>query len=156
MTNSQLTSSPKLLDRWKEHPVAYLVYCALAVFGALAASRIDGPEPGESGYLTGLEAFVFYVPLLAASLWMVFAEDVSQNSDSKKILRDNVFAPWMLVTLLVLGIWLGIDGMDQLIDTLDGAFLSLVLLYTWLGLIRAVGSRLTERISEGRDAPKRR
>lgn len=132
-------------------------YVALAAFGLLLMWVLP-----KTNTVTSVIAVFCFTPLVFVSLWHFasaignrpWSLDAKINDDASKLVRDNVVA--VMVFIVVAGVAIKIAGneISALFNKMDGALGSLIVLYPWLGLIRAIlATHWTKKSVEKNAAP---
>lgn len=94
------------------------------------------------------ETITFFGPLFIGAVWKMVSMTKGgwrgslakeENKDADKLVNENVFAPLVLVVLIAVAQMIfGENVLDSLVQKANGALVGLLVVYPWLGLIRAV------------------
>lgn len=136
--------------------------CLYLIVGTISLISIPYThfERGWSWYMSA----VVYFPYIIVSVWQIasaFSEaawslDAEINEGARKIVRDNVTAIILLIFLVGLA-KKGIHDEDfkLAMEKTKSVLLGLVLVYTWLGVVRAVLATRWKKVGGDADAESR-
>lgn len=122
-------------------------YGVLGIFAALLVIVPPSMTSGDKDGISWTEAIAYFGPIVVVSAWKVFGTvrdaawklDAPANKDVNKLARENVSAPLLFV--LLLGLLVEVfhnPQLTELVQKTNGTLVSLIVLYPWLGLVRAV------------------
>jgi len=132
-------------------------YVALAALGLLLMWGLP-----KTNTVTSVSAVFCFTPLVVVSLWHFasaignrpWSLDAKINDDASKLVRDNVVAVMVLIVVVGVAIKIAGNEIGALFNEMDGALGSLIVLYPWLGLIRAIlATHWTKKSVEKNAAP---
>jgi hypothetical protein len=135
------------------------MYLAMGVFTLILMVSNRATEGWSWGLLVAI-----YLPYVIVSLWhlvgacgeFAWSLDAEINEGARKILRDNVTAIIFLIFLFGLARrYIPVGDFKLVMEKTKSVLLGLALVYTWLGVIRAVLATCWKKVGGDADAESR-
>lgn len=135
------------------------MYLAMGVFTLILMVSNRATEGWSWGLLVAI-----YLPYVIVSLWhlvgacgeFAWSLDAEINEGARKILRDNVTAIIFLIFLSGLARrYIPVGDFKLVMEKTKSVLLGLALVYTWLGVIRAVLATCWKKVGGDADAESR-